>query len=106
MANSKAVEQTGHYWSQRTLENTGSVTPEKYRWLVAVLGILCFFVPFLIAFGIYYFGDPSDQLPEFTPVLLMGLIIGVCAICGLILIAATLQLFRRIFFPPKPHKKL
>ncbi|MEM1087213.1 MAG: hypothetical protein AAGH90_05745 [Pseudomonadota bacterium] len=105
MANSKAPEQTGHYWSQRTLENTGSVTPRKYRWLVALLGILCFATPFVIAFSIYYNGDPSDQLPEFTPVFLLGLIIAICAICGLMLLAATAQLFRRLLFPPKPQRK-
>lgn len=106
MANSRAPERTGNHWSQRTLHNTGSVSPAKYRWLVVLFGLLCFILPPIIAIRIYYFGDPSDSIPNIVPTVFLGFVGIAVIICGSILLAATVQLFRRILFGNNPHKKL
>ncbi|MEL8056167.1 MAG: hypothetical protein AAGK66_08435 [Pseudomonadota bacterium] len=105
MANSKAPEMAGNYYSRTVLHNRGSTTPGIARLFLALLGLACGIGPFIVVFIVLDFGDPSESFPEFTPFLLLGLIIALCAICGLILLAATVRIFWRIIFPQKPHKK-
>lgn len=104
-ANTKLNHRTGNWYTQVNLENTGSTTPGILRLFLALLGLACGIAPFWIANAILTFGDPSDKVPDFVPVLLLGTIIATFLICLVICLAAAAMLFKRILFPPKPKNK-